>query len=152
MNGSCLCGGVGFEIEGSGTPMELCHCSRCRKAYGSAFAATFYVKLSCFRWSRGKDLVVVYDAPIRTEPPAYHHAFCRNCGSPLPIVRRKIGVAEIPAGLVDGDPGIRPLRHIFTRTKAPWFEITDELARHDEGVPAAEHPVTILLRSGKDPS
>src|SRR5262245_32048455 len=107
--------------------MELCHCSRCRKAYGTAFAATFYVKREPLRWIRGLELVTVYDAPIRDRPPPYRHAFCRLCGAPLPIVREGLGVAEIPAGAIDGDPGTRPERHIFTRCKAPWFEITDDL-------------------------
>ena len=39
IKGSCLCGGVKFEIRGSKGPFELCHCNRCRKATGSAFAA-----------------------------------------------------------------------------------------------------------------
>jgi hypothetical protein len=132
MKGSCLCGGVGFEIDGAGTTFELCHCSRCQKAYGSAFAATFYVNADRLRWTAGDDLVQVYDAPVRERPPAYRHAFCRLCGSPLPIVRGELGVAEIPAGSIDGDPGVRPARHIFTRAGAPWFEITDGLDRFDE--------------------
>jgi hypothetical protein len=31
IRGSCLCGGVTFEIERAVGPFELCHCSRCRK-------------------------------------------------------------------------------------------------------------------------
>jgi hypothetical protein len=149
VKGSCLCGAVAFEIDGSGTPIELCHCPRCRKAYGSAFAATFYVKLAQLRWTRGEERVKVYDAPIRKEPPPYRHVFCGACGSPLPIVRRGIGVAEIPAGVIEGDPGTRPVRHIFVRVKAPWFQIRDQLARYDEDVGVADHPVTALLGSGK---
>jgi hypothetical protein len=33
--------------------------------------------------------------------------------------------------LVDA-PGIRPTAHIFVGSKAPWFEITDDLPRHEE--------------------
>jgi hypothetical protein len=152
MNGTCLCGGVAFAIDGAGTPMELCHCSRCRKAYGSAFAATFYVEAARFRWIRGEDVVAVYEAPIKKQPPAYRHVFCRVCGSPLPIVRGDINLVEIPAGAVDGDPGTRPVRHIFTRTKAPWFEITDGLARFDEraDISARSAETTVPDREAKD--
>ena len=40
--GSCLCGGVAFE---TGDQIELrnCHCSRCRKARGAAYAANLFV-------------------------------------------------------------------------------------------------------------
>jgi hypothetical protein len=33
----------------------------------------------------------------------------------------------IPAGLLDVDPDVRPMRHIFVKAKAPWFEILDDL-------------------------
>jgi hypothetical protein len=34
---------------------------------------------------------------------------------------------EIPAGLLDDDPGLRPDRHIFVEHRAPWFESVDAL-------------------------
>jgi hypothetical protein len=147
MKGSCLCGSVEFEIEGQGTPIELCHCSRCKKAYGSAFAATLYVRAQQFRWTRGDASVRVFDAPIVKAPPAYRHAFCERCGSPLPIVLEEFGVVEVPAGVVDGDPGSRPLRHIFTRLKAPWFSVSDALPQYAEHVDRSEHLITRLLQS-----
>ncbi len=33
----------------------------------------------------------------------------------------------IPAGLIDADPGVRPMRHIFVQAKACWFEILDSV-------------------------
>ena len=48
--GSCLCGGVRFEIAKALGPFELCHCSRCRKASGSAFAAMLGVRSSDFHF------------------------------------------------------------------------------------------------------
>jgi len=30
-------------------------------------------------------------------------------------------------GAIDGDPGVRPGEHIFTASKAPWYEIADGL-------------------------
>src|SRR6266478_5531882 len=103
MDGLCLCGAVAFEFQGPATPIELCLCIRCRRAYGSAFAATFYVDATDFRWLQGQDMISVYDAPLREKPPAYRHSFCRSCGSPLPIVREETPTVEVPAGLVQGD-------------------------------------------------
>lgn len=144
MTGSCLCGAVGFELEAPASPIELCHCGRCRKAYGSAFAATLYVGAGRFRWTRGEDRAAVYDAPIRDHPPAYRHVFCRDCGSSLPIVRSDAGLVEIPAGAIDGDLAARPIRHIFVACKAPWFEIADDLPRHDTHVSRSEWIATML--------
>jgi len=33
-------------------------------------------------------------------------------------------------GSLDDDPGVRPLCHIFVDSKAPWYEITDNLPQH----------------------
>jgi len=136
-----------FEIDGAGTAMELCHCSRCKKAYGSAFAATFYVMTSQLRWMCGEESITAYEVPIEREPPPYRHLFCGRCGSPLPIAMPQFDVVEIPAGVLDDDPSSRPLRHVFTRKKAPWFEITDTLPQHDAHVKRSEHLVAMLLRS-----
>ncbi|MGH8286041.1 MAG: GFA family protein, partial [Steroidobacteraceae bacterium] len=37
IRGSCLCGGVRFEIDGPVGRASHCHCSMCRKAHGAAF-------------------------------------------------------------------------------------------------------------------
>ena len=39
MQGGCLCGAVRFELDRAVGPFELCHCNRCRKTTGSAYAA-----------------------------------------------------------------------------------------------------------------
>ena len=44
--------------------------------------------------------------------------------------RQWIGASSVvPAGTLDGDPGIRPQRHIFVDFKAPWFEITNSVGQ-----------------------
>ena len=44
----------------------------------------------------------------------------------------------LSVGSLDDDPESRPLRHIFAASKAPWFEITDDLPRFDAHVPEPE--------------
>ena len=38
----------------------------------------------------------------------------------------------IPIGRLDGDPGVRPAVHVFVRSKADWFEITDGLLQYEQ--------------------
>jgi hypothetical protein len=132
ISGSCLCGGVAFEVERAVGPFELCHCSRCRKASGSAFVAGLGVLRRDFRLLRGAELIRIYDAPLRTEPPAFRTCFCATCGSPAPDVSSDGEWLEIPAGLLDADPVLRPDKHIFVDVKSPWFAITDELPQLDQ--------------------
>ena len=42
------------------------------------------------------------------------------------------GEVGIPAGLLDRDPGARPSLHIMVASKAPWYELSDEVVRYDE--------------------
>ena len=70
------------------------------------------------------------------------------CGSPIvnwaepnsPFVQRNPQILTeygIALATLDDDPGVRPACHIFVRSKAPWFEITDELPQYPEYPPPA---------------
>jgi hypothetical protein len=127
MTGGCLCGAVRFRVRRFVGPFELCHCNRCRKATGSAFAAMIGVRVEDFAFLSGQELVASYEAPILQEPPAYRTAFCSRCGSPAPNPEPTAAWLEIHAGLLDGDPGLKPERHILVEHKASWYEIEDLL-------------------------
>jgi hypothetical protein len=47
-------------------------------------------------------------------------AFCKNCGSNMPVLEDEGAHVVVPAGLLDDDPHIRPIVHIHTASKAPW--------------------------------
>jgi hypothetical protein len=125
--GSCLCRTVQYECSAPLGPFELCHCSRCRKATGSAFAALISVSRSNFRLLSGLDSIHVYEASVREKPPGYRSSFCSRCGSPVPDVHSESPMLDIPAGTLDHDPGVEPDKHIFVELRAPWFAISDAL-------------------------
>lgn len=129
IRGSCLCGGVRFEVSHFTGPFELCHCNRCRKSSGSGFAAMIGVKSSDFRWVKGKELIESWEAPVLESPPAYLSYFCSVCGSPTPADDADIESDwfEIPAGLLDDDPALRPDRHIYVEHTPAWDAIQDSL-------------------------
>ena len=55
---------------------------------------------------------------------------CRLCGSLLYSVVRDGAFVHVAMGTLVDDPAIRPARHIFVGSKAPWFTITDDLPQH----------------------
>jgi len=137
--GGCLCGSVRFAWEGRATPIQLCHAKRCQRASGSAFQPEMAVEADGFRWLRGEDQIAIYEAPLLREPPPLRRAFCRTCGSPVPVVREGQPWVGVLAGSVDGDPGVRPFRHIFLSDSPAWLELGDDgLRRYDERPPASE--------------
>jgi len=128
LSGSCLCGGVRYEIAGRLTGALNCHCSMCRKAHGAAFRSRARVRAADFRWVRGEELLAWYESS-----PGTHRGFCRVCGSKL-LSRFDRGPSAygLPLGALDGDPGVKPALHVFVAHKAPWFQISDRLPQHAE--------------------
>ncbi len=132
IRGSCLCRGVQFEIRGEVSGMTDCHCSMCRKAHGASFVTFVSSSRDDFRWVQGEDLITVYNASA-----AFGRPFCRVCGSTLGGMSHG-RVGSITLGTVDGDPGVRPLSHIFVGSKAIWHEIEDDLPQFEEWPPGEE--------------
>ena len=133
LRGSCLCGAVRFELAGRPQWINHCHCSMCRKAQGAAFGSFLHAPGQGFRWLAGAERVRRYVSSPGNERP-----FCEVCGSRLPVLEDEGRHVIIPAGLLDDDPGIRPLVHIHVGSQAPWYEIgADGLPRFD-GYPPQE--------------
>lgn len=127
--GSCLCGAVRYEITGHLGIFQYCHCSRCRKFTGSAYAANLIIAPGQFRWLRGEDLVGRYEHP---EARHFATSFCRRCGASLPWLGKSRKAVVVPAGTLDQDPGIRPMQNVFWGSRAPWYVEAGELPRHEE--------------------
>jgi len=128
-SGSCLCGRVVYEIPTGDHAIVCCHCGRCRKARSTAHATNLFLPAAELRWVRGEDEILSYKIP---EAARFTNAFCRTCGAILPRVDAGRGLAVVPAGTLDQDPGARERFHIFTAYKAPWYEIRGDLPQHPE--------------------
>jgi len=136
MHASCLCGDVGWDVDGPLLSLSHCHCSRCRKHHGVAFATYAMARAEGYRM-QGEDRVRGWESS-----PGFLRRFCGRCGSTVPVAPQQ-GLVFVPAGNFDGDPGIRPQAHIFAASKAPWYEIPDALPRfpaYPPGVGAAVLP------------
>lgn len=129
IRGSCLCGSVQYEITGSFALAGHCHCSICRKANGAAYVSWGIIDPQQFRWTAGQDHIAQYESS-----PGKQRCFCRQCGASLASSHGG-RVSEVVLGSIDGDPGTRPLEHIFVGSKAIWHDITDDLPKHREWPP-----------------
>jgi hypothetical protein len=129
VKGSCACGGIRFEIEAVHS-MTHCHCQTCRKLSGASFATYAHVEKAKFRWLGGEKTIRRYESA-----PDSFRSFCPACGSLVPGQAPYLATMSVPAGLLDDDPGVRPRLHVFTSSKAPWWEIKDDLPQHARWVP-----------------
>ena len=128
VRGGCLCGMVEFEVDLPFTKFVKCHCSRCRRATGSAFATNAYVLPPAFRWLCGQDHVARFDL---AEAASFSSSFCRGCGSPLPHATRSGREIIIPAGSLRDDPGASPTLDACWQSRARWLSDATDLPTAD---------------------
>lgn len=131
--GGCLCGQIGYEIDGAIGPMGHCHCETCRAAHASAFATTARVARRDLRWTRGESELRAFESS-----PGKKRLFCPKCGSHLVAGWDHEDEWILRVGSLRDDPGSKPVVHVWTEEKAPWFELTDDLPALPRGVPRKE--------------
>jgi hypothetical protein len=120
MRGSCLCGEVRWQAEPPFALVSHCHCSRCRKARGSAFAT--YARTPSRSFSRSGSIARFASSP------GFLRCFCPRCGAVVPGDPTGEQIF-VPLGGLDEDPAVRAGAHIFVASKAAWFELSDGLPR-----------------------
>lgn len=125
--GSCLCGGVKYEIHGNLTPVGHCHCSKCRKVSGAGSNAVSFAAPDHLVWTQGEQLIRKFQLP-----DGWSSTFCSNCGSPLPQTDPEQRICYVPAGTLDDDPGPEVVAHIYTGSKASWDVICDGAPQYIE--------------------
>lgn len=132
LTGQCGCGAVRFEISEPIGPAGYCHCTRCQRRTGGAASASAVVKPGSLRIVAGEALLKSW------EPDAgFGKIFCGECGSAMfgsPPGEDEITLVRL--GVIDGDPGVRPMARQMVAYAASWEPIPDDgLPRFDESFP-----------------
>lgn len=116
--GSCLCGGVRYEVDHFERGVVACHCTQCRKTSGHHVAATKalnknirFLSDSTLKWFKSSDFA--------------ERGFCGECGSNL--FWRRIGddATSIMAGALEGATGLRMQSHIYVEDIGDYYRPTD---------------------------
>jgi hypothetical protein len=126
LSGRCQCAAVRYEVADEFRYAENCHCSQCRAATGSAFKPFAGIEHEKLRITKGTDNLLVFGTDDANDTR------CATCGSLLFSVVRDGAYVHVAMGSLVDAPTIRPTEHIFVGSKAPWFEITDDLPQFEE--------------------
>jgi len=119
VKGSCLCGGIEYEVELIPNKVFNCHCSNCRKAHGAAFATQALAKAETLHFIKGQELLKEYRGQRGIR------AFCGNCGSRLMnYAPDKNMYLSVALASVDTLCNAKPMAHAFVGSKADWVEPT----------------------------
>jgi hypothetical protein len=122
LTGKCLCGAVHYQVADEFRYAMMCHCSQCRRATGSAFKPFAGIEAAKLRIAQGEGNLAIYGNPAEA-----HDVHCKTCFSLLYSIVNEGATAHVTLGTLADSPTIRPTRHIFVGSKAPWYEIADDL-------------------------
>jgi len=142
LSGSCLCGEVRFEVSGPLPMLYQCHCSLCRKQGGSVSNTGLIVAAEKFRWLGGESGVATW-----RRPTGFRSHFCRRCGAPVPNPLRDTGHVWVPAGLIDGDTGLKVGAQLWLSSRMDVDRPRSDGLQFDEAPDLAEL-VALLHGSG----
>jgi len=128
LKGSCLCGGVRFEVDAAPDSLRFCHCTSCKQLSGGAGTVNFGAPPSAIRLLAGQELLQSF-----TPEEGSAKTFCRNCGTNLfgggwPHTERASVRASNIAPPVDAGIGV----HLYVRSLAPWETLPDDGAERFE--------------------
>ncbi len=126
LEGQCLCGAVRYTVADDFRYAANCHCSQCRRATGAAFKPFAGIESVKLRLTQGADQALRHG-----DDQGYDH-HCGRCGSLLYSLVREGQYVHVALGTLVDTPSIRPDKHIFVGSKAPWFTITDDLPQYQE--------------------
>jgi len=122
LRGSCLCGGVRFEVIEPFERVTYCHCTNCKKLSGSGGTVNGRAPSEAITVLGGEEL-------LRSFQPAEGTAktFCSVCGSNLfgggwPDSPR----ASVRLSALDSAFDRGPETHIFVRSVAVWETLPDD--------------------------
>ena len=127
-SGSCHCGNVFFDVNGFFSDVNYCYCQSCRKLSGGAFSAVARVSKSDFKITKGLSALQSYESS-----PGKNRYYCKNCLSPIVVeVEGQPEFVRIRLGLLNSEPEISIVGHIWVSEKPKWYKINDELPQHQE--------------------
>ena len=128
LEGRCGCRTVEYEVSNEFLVAFVCHCSNCRATTGSAFLPWGEIEREKFNVTKGATSLT----PVGEEG-ADHEMRCAVCWSLVYWTRTapEGAYVRVPYGTLTDEPALKPTAHIFVGSKAPWYEILDDLPQHD---------------------
>lgn len=118
VEGSCLCGGIEYEVELVPEKVFNCHCSFCRKAHGAAFVTLAMAKGDTLNIKKGDSLLTEHLNAL-----GGYRAFCSVCGTRLMnYAPDKSMYLSIALSTVDSEISFEPVAHCNVESKASWHQ------------------------------
>ena len=93
--GSCYCGAVAIEAQGSPAEMGYCHCNACRSYSGGPVNAFTLWKEGDVKVTQGSELLGRFVSSEFSQ-----RRYCTKCGGHVMVDHPSLGVVDVPAGVI----------------------------------------------------
>lgn len=127
LRGSCVCSSIEFEVISIPEMVFNCHCTRCCKSHGAAFATQAFAIRKSLKFIRGQDKLKEFQSTggIR--------AFCDRCGSRLMNYAQDNGdYLSIALCCIDTPHNLAPVANVCISSKVDWCELSDRIPKFPE--------------------
>jgi len=132
VDGTCACGAIKIEAEADPDKAQICHCTDCQTATGTAFRVSIPVPGATLKIT-GKPAIYVKTTAESGRPRV--QAFCGTCGSPIYSTTPGEGVQPsytLRIGILRQRDQLKPRRQFWWRSAQPWVTHIDEVAKHQK--------------------
>jgi len=127
IQGSCLCGAVGFSAKLPSKWCAHCHCNMCRKAHGAGYVTWVGFEQDRVSVDQGDDQLAWYESS-----PGAQRGFCRQCGSTLFFrSERWAGELHIALGCINDAIDRQPQANVFFDSHVEWMPVDESLKQVD---------------------
>ena len=122
--GHCLCGDVAYAASGVLAPVVNCHCGFCRRVHGAPFVTVAFLPARAL-----ERLESSIEPAVFTTPAGNLRHFCPRCSTPVYNTQPGTDLACLIVSSLAPEFQPSPWFHVNTASKAPWYEIGDDLPR-----------------------
>ena len=132
VNGACACGAITIEAEADPEKTQVCHCSDCQTATGTAFRVSLPVPGATLKVN-GNPKTYIKTTAESGRPRV--QAFCGQCGSPLYSTSPGEGVQDayvLRVGILRQRDQLTPRRQIWWRSARPWVTQLAAVPKHEK--------------------
>lgn len=142
LTGGCTCSHVRYKVLAKPLIVNCCHCHECQRLTGSAYAINYVVETSNIVLENQENKPIGVRTPS-TSGKGQLIMRCPKCQVALWSYYGGMGpvVAFLRAGTVDLQLQDRALPdvHIFTKSKAPWVELSKDAQAYAEFYRLEDH-------------
>ena len=132
VDGACACGAIKVEAEADLEKTQVCHCTDCQTATGTAFRVSIPVAGATFKII-GKPAIYVKTTAESGRPRV--QAFCGTCGSPIYSTTPGEGVQPsytLRVGILRQRDQLTPRRQFWWRSAQSWVTDIADVLRYEK--------------------